>query len=49
MVCMHWFSVDFFRDGFVVISLDLGVEEWKTGVVFFFFGDLCCECGDVNC
>ena len=37
---MRWFSVDFYRDDFVMIWLDLGVEEWKTGVVFFFFGEL---------
>ena len=38
---MRWFSVDFYRDGFIVISLDKGVERWKNGVVFSFFGELC--------
>ena len=37
---MHWFSVDFYRDVFVMISLDKGVKEWKSGVLFF-FGELC--------
>ena len=40
LVCMHWFSVDYYRDGFVMISLD---KVSRNGRVELFSSSL------VNC
>ena len=42
MICVHWFSVDFYRDGVVMISLDL-IKVSRNGRLELFSSSL------VNC